>query len=141
MVKVSFKKYLLSEQRMTREDLKRLETYASNLFNTLGIDVAFSNHFFDRLHDPRNGKDISLEELLRLFNLQYRQNGQKIKKLPVGAEAIMQDMKTDINMPVVFKYNSRTRMINLLAKTVLRKKNFYGADLRLQVEQAKTRKE
>lgn len=136
-VKVSFKQHLLLEKKMSRPELAALENYASKLFKALGIKIAFAHHFFDRLTDSRNGQDITLAELIRMFDLQYKQNAQAIRELPVGAEAILQDMKTDINIPVVFKWNQRTGMIDLLAKSILRKKNFYGNDKRLVVEAEK----
>ena len=37
-------------------DLRQVEKYADKELDP--VDVDFANHFFDRVNDPRNGKDI-----------------------------------------------------------------------------------
>ena len=40
------------------------------------------------------------------------------------AEAVLQDMRTDINTPFIIEYDRRTGELDLLLKTIMRKKNF-----------------
>jgi len=76
----------------------------------------------DRVNDARNIKQISVAELIRLFKQAYRRHGKKIAKMPDDANAVINDMKTNINLPFVLKYKKGE--IELVAKTVMRKKNF-----------------
>lgn len=122
------KKQITESQAISMDDMKRLERYADSLFRAIGVDVEFSKHFYDRVNDSRNGKQITMPELLRMFNLQYAKNGKRIANMPPDAEAVLQDMATDINSPVVFKYNRRTGLLELMAKTIMRKKSFRSPD-------------
>ena len=118
---------------VTRSDLDKVETYADKLFKSVGIDVEFTRHFLDRVNDIRNKKDITIQELASLFKKTYEKYGKKIASLGDNAEAVINDMKTDINMPFVLDLNRKTREIELIAKTVMRKKNFMTRNLKLRV--------
>ena len=111
-----------AEQKITQSDLDQIEKYADRLFASLDIDVEFTRHFMDRVNDARNIKQISVAELIRLFKQAYRRHGKKIAKMPDDANAVINDMKTNINLPFVLKYKKGE--IELVAKTVMRKKNF-----------------
>ena len=107
---------------ITKSDLDQIERYADKLFAALGIDVEFTKHFMDRVNDARNMKQITSSELVRLFKQSYKKYGKKIAKMSDDANAVINDMKTDINMPFVL--NHKKGEIELVAKTVMRKKNF-----------------
>jgi len=112
-----------AKQKITQSDLDQIEKYADRLFASLDIDVEFTQHFMDRVNDARNLKQITVAELIRLFKQSYRRYGKKIAKMPDDANAVINDMKTDINLPFALKYNKDGK-IELVAKTVMRKKNF-----------------
>ena len=101
-----------------------VEDYADKLFGELGLDVEFSKHFRDRLNDPRNAKPITAAELIGLFKRAYQKSGKKIAEMPPNAEAVLQDMRTDINTPFIIEYDRRTGELDLVLKTIMRKKNF-----------------
>ena len=107
---------------ITKSDLDQIERYADKLFAALGIDVEFTKHFMDRVNDTRNDTQITPAELVRLFKQSYKKYGKKIAKMSDDANAVINDMKTDINMPFVL--NHKKGDIELVAKTVMRKKNF-----------------
>lgn len=130
---ISFKQYLIEEKFITSQDLKNLEFYADRLFNKLGIDVAFTKHFLDRANDPRNKKQITVGELIQLFNDTYTKHGVKIARLGPDVEAVLKDMKTNINAPIVLDWDRRTQMLRMSAKTVMRKKNFKTPDKEFRV--------
>ena len=109
---------------ITQGDLDQIENYADRIFAKLGIDVEFTRHFLDRVNDARNEKQISMAELTRLFKQQYKKNGKKIAQLGPGAEAVMKDMQTDVNMPFALVWDKQSQELDLIAKTVMRKKNF-----------------
>lgn len=120
---------------ITKSDLDSIEKYADKLFAKVGIDVEFTRHFLDRANDARNKKDINTAELTRLFKQTYKKHGKVIPKMGPDAEAVIKDMKTDINVPFVL--NLRRGELELVAKTVMRKKNFKTPDRELAVEMAK----
>ena len=111
-----------AKQKITQSDLDQIEKYADRLFASLDIDVEFTRHFMDRVNDARNLKQITVAELIRLFKQSYRRYGKKIAKMPDDANAVINDMKTNINLPFVMSI--KDGKIELVAKTVMRKKNF-----------------
>ena len=123
------------EREVKKSDLDQLERYADRLFASLGIDVEFTKHFLDRVNDERNVKQITPSELTRLFKQSYKKHGKTIAKLGADAEAVINDMKTDINMPFVL--NLKGGELELVAKTVMRKKNFKSPDKKLSFESFK----
>lgn len=128
-----FVDYLNEEKQITKKVLDQLEYYIDKMFASLNIDVEFTKHFFDRINDPRNDKQITAEEIAKLFKDTYRKHGQKIPKLGPGAQAVVSDMQTDINMPFILKWDSQNNEFDLVAKTIMRKKNFTTPNLKLTV--------
>ena len=109
----------ISEQTLSKSDLDGVEKYADRLYAAAGIDVEFTRHFLDRVNDSRNKKQITVAELIRMFKQSYKKFGKKIAKLGPDAEAVLNDMQTDINMPFVLKWDGKE--LDLVAKTVMRK--------------------
>ena len=117
---------------ITQSDLNQVEKFADRLFAKVGIDVEFTRHFMDRVNDARNKKDITPSELTRLFKQSYSKYGKKIAQLGPDAEAVINDMKTNINMPFVL--NLKGNELELVAKTVMRKKDFKTSGPKLSFE-------
>jgi hypothetical protein len=124
-------------ERITVSDLKSIEKYADSLFKKVGIDVEFTKHFLDRVNDERNVKQITPAELEGIFRRTYKMHGKKIPLLGDDAEAVIRDMRSDINMPFVLDYDSKTQEFELIAKTVMRKKNFLTRDVKLDINSYK----
>ena len=119
-------------ERISKSDLDQIEKYADRLFASLGIDVEFTRHFHDRVNDERNKKPINQAELVRLFRLTYKKYGKKIAQMNPDAEAVITDMETDVNMPFVINLD-KGEMLDLVAKTVMRKKDFKTSSQKLRV--------
>ena len=119
-------------ERVSKSDLDQIEKYADRLFGALDIDVEFTRHFLDRVNDKRNKRPIVPSELTRLFKQTYKKYGKTIRKLGPDAEAVISDMKTDINMPFVL--NLKGGELELVAKTVMRKKDFKTSNPKLAFE-------
>ena len=115
-----------------KSDLDQLEKFADRLFAAVGIDVEFTRHFFDRVNDIRNQVQITPAELTRLFKQSFKKYGKVISKLGPDAEGVITDMRTDINMPFVI--NLKGGQLELVAKTVMRKKNFKTPNQKLAFE-------
>tara|TARA_A200000159_G_C7046455_1_gene224266 strand:+ start:65 stop:460 length:396 start_codon:yes stop_codon:yes gene_type:complete len=118
---------------ISQRDLDGVEKFADRLFAKVGIDVEFTRHFLDRVNDERNKKQITTAELTRLFKQTYNKHGKKIPQLGPDAEAVISDMKTDINMPFVLNWDKQTQEFELVAKTVMRKKGFATSNQKLSV--------
>ena len=119
-------------ERVSKSDLDQIEKYADRLFAAVKIDVEFTKHFLDRVNDERNKKPINSAELIRLFRLTYKKYGKKIAKMNPDAEAVISDMETDVNMPFVLNLD-KDGMLDLVAKTVMRKKDFKTRNQKLRV--------
>ena len=117
---------------VTKTDLDQVEKYADKLFAAVGIDVEFTRHFLDRVNDERNKKPINTAELIRLFRLTYKKHGKKIPKMGPDAQAVIHDMETDVNMPFVLNVD-KSGMLDMVAKTVMRKKDFKTSNPKLNV--------
>ena len=134
----TFKKFcnhtaIIIDEDVTQSQLNDIEKYADRLFKSVNIDVNFTRHFVDRVNDRRNEKPISTSELTRLFKQTYKKHGKKITKMGDDAQAVIQDMQTDINMPFVLAYDDRNKELDLVAKTIMRKKNFKTPKQKLEI--------
>ena len=115
---------LINESISSRE-LDQVEQFADQLWAKLGIDIEFTRHFLDRVNDERNGKPITVDELISLFQKEFEVNGIRISKMR-NPEAVLKDLLTNINIPFILK--DRGDKKQLVSKTVMRKKNFTSPD-------------
>ena len=122
------------DEDITAQDLDQLETFADKMFAKVGIDVEFTRHFLDRVNDERNKKPITMAELTRLFKQEYKRYGKPIAQMGPDQEAVMKDLQTDINLPFVLQYDRENNELDLVAKTVMRKKDFKTPDREFAVE-------
>jgi hypothetical protein len=68
-----------------------------------------------------------------MFKKAIQKYGKKIPALGPDAEAVLNDMKSQINLPFVLKWDSQNQELDLVAKTVMRKKNFMTTNQKLTV--------
>ena len=111
-------------ETLTPPQLDQVERFADRLWHKLGIDVSFTQHFMQRLNDPRNGTDITVSELIRLFRQEYQRYGRDIAALDSGSQAVMRDLVTHLNLPFVIQQDmGDTRQLKI--KTIMRKPTFH----------------
>jgi len=122
------------DKKITQSDLEALETFADRIFGKVGIDVEFTRHFLDRVNDDRNGEQITGSELTRLFKQEYKRWGKPIAQMGPDAEAVMKDLQTDINMPFALRWDRDNNELDLIVKTVMRKKDFKTSNKEFPVE-------
>jgi len=127
------KTFLEFLSEMSYSEMKSVEHYADDLFRALGVDITLRGHFFDRLNDKRNGREITVKEMIHLFNATFNRYGEKIANMAKGQEAVIFDHTTNINMPFLIQFDNRTGMMELIAKTVMRKKKFLTRTEKLKV--------
>jgi len=110
---------------ITIDDLRSIERHADQMFNPSGVDVEFSNHFVDRLNDPRNKEEITTPELKILFTKLYNKYGQKIPNFRNGTHALVTDVNTNINIPFELKWDKQKKMFDMVNTTILRTDKFF----------------
>jgi hypothetical protein len=108
---------------VTPAEISQVERFADALWSRLGVDVVLSanTHFLDRVNDVRNGKEVSVAEMIRLFKKEYMKYGKDISQLD-NTEAVMRDLATTINVPFVLRDTPRGKV--MIPKTIMRKQNF-----------------
>jgi hypothetical protein len=121
---LTFQEFLAEEVKVSKSQLNDLEKTLDRLFKAVGIDIEFSKHFFDRVNDPRNNEQIKIRELRDMFRKTYDKYKDTLVKFGDNWEAVLKDVQSNINLPFVLKWNKAKGMLELLAKTVMRKTNF-----------------
>jgi len=118
-------------RQITKPELDQLEKHLDALFKHLKIDIEFTRHFFDRLNNERNKKDITISELNDLFQKVHKKFGVKLTHEPDKFEAVFKSISSKINIPFVVKLNNG--MIEIISKTVMRKDSFKTSNQQLKV--------
>ena len=122
------------DKGLTQSELDQLEVFADRLFAKVGIDVEFTRHFLDRVNDERNVKQITASELTRLFKQEYKRWGKPIAQMGPDKEAVLKDLATDVNIPFALRWDKENNELDLIAKTVMRKKNFKTTNPEFEVQ-------
>jgi dephospho-CoA kinase len=117
---------------ISQQQLKDLEKFGDRLLQKFDIDVEFTKHFGERMSDTRNHPCIKISELQALFKKIARDKGSKIKQHK-NHEAILKDLQSDLNLPFMAKPDSNGE-IELVLKTIMRKKNFKSTNPEVKYE-------
>ena len=115
------------------KQIKAFEKFVDNMFKRFNIDFNFTKHFGDRMGDDRNDPCISMKELADFIKKIYKRQGKSIKGV-AGAEAVIKDMQSDLNIPVAVKYDQKNDEFDVVMKTIMRKKNFHTPDKVIKYE-------
>tara|TARA_R100000278_G_scaffold3297_1_gene6034 strand:- start:156 stop:536 length:381 start_codon:yes stop_codon:yes gene_type:complete len=116
---------------VSKAQLNQVEKHLDKIWAKVGVDVEFTKHFHDRVNDARNKKPISPAELIRIYREIYKKYGKPISKLPPGVNILLKDMSTDINVPVVLRWDGKE--LDMIAKTIMRKKDFKSSTKKYSV--------
>jgi len=104
---------------MAKSDLDQVEKYADQQLSPEDIELGKeSDHFFQRLNDPRNGKQISPAELTGFFKRLAKNKKKFLDFIKQYKEFVVKDKRTNINIPFMAVANK------LIAKTIMRKDDF-----------------
>ena len=111
---------------ITFNDIRELEKEFDKKFAQFDIDFRFTRHFADRASDSRNKPCITIEELKSLFNRIYmnRKQGRKIFSRWPDMEVVLKDVRNNVNIPFAIEYDKDNDEFDVIAKTIMRKKNF-----------------
>jgi hypothetical protein len=125
----SFKQFVVEAEAcpiLTTEHMKAFEKFVDKMFEKFNIDFDFTKHFRERMTDLRNDPCIDMKELAAMIQKIYKkyQGGEKSLNKFVDAEAVIKDIQSDLNMPIAVEYDRKGDELNVIAKTIMRKKNF-----------------
>ena len=116
------------------DQIKKFESVVDKLFAKYDIDFNFTRHFGDRMDDSRNNPSITLKELAEFIKKMYKRQGKSIKGV-AGAEAVLKDIQSDLNIPVAVTYDRNNDEFDVVLKTIMRKKNFTSPDKVIKYEE------
>ena len=111
----------MQKENVSQREINDLEKFADRILKKYGVDIEFTKHFVDRLNDPRNTPEIKVSELQKFFKKIQRNKAKNIINNP-DTEAVLKDMSTNLNLPVVIK--TKGNDFEVTNKTVMRKQNF-----------------
>ena len=107
---------------MAKADMDAVEKYADAQMSPEDIELGKeTDHFFQRLNDPRNGKEISPAELTGFFKRLAKNKKKFLEFLKQYKEFVVIDNRSKINIAFLKVANK------LIAKTVMRKADFKSA--------------
>jgi hypothetical protein len=115
---------------ITKDDVEFVDDMADRKLAPVDIDLS-GGHFFDRLNDPRNFPDISVEELEDFFDKLSDEKDEFIEFLKKYKDVVVKDTETNINIPFMKMANKA------IAKTIMRKKNFMTSNKVLSLEEGR----
>jgi len=122
---------------VSRKHIQAFEKFVDRMFEKYKIDFEFTRHFGERLGDDRNDPCIKMAEVASLIKKIYAKQGRPLKSQK-NAEVVIKDMQSDLNMPIVVKYDPRNDEFDVVAKTIMRKKNFKTPNKIVRYEQKHT---
>lgn len=117
-----------NEKPLTDAELKQIESALDKIWATFGIDIVFSKHWKDRVNDIRNRRQITANELMKIFNDAYKKHGKKIAQQGPDFEGVLKDISSHLNIPFTLEWDRDNEELDLIAKTVMRKDNFVTKD-------------
>jgi len=103
-------------KEISMDSLQKIDNFADS---KLGVDIVLTDkHFFDRVNDPRNKKEISDAELTGFFKRLARNKKKFLEFLEKYQQIVAKDNRTKINIPFMVRSN------RIIAKTIMRKDDF-----------------
>lgn len=111
---------------ITKKHMDSFEIIVDRLFDKFGINFEFTKHFRERMSDGRNIPCIDMQELGMMIKNIYRKKkaGKSILSSHANTEAVLRDIQSDLNIPVAIEYDRKNDDLVVVAKTIMRKKNF-----------------
>lgn len=115
---------------ISQDDVEFVDDMADRKLAPIDIDLS-GNHFFDRLNDPRNFPDISVEELEEFFDKLADEKEEFIGFLRKYKDVVVKDTESNLNIPFMKRANKA------IAKTIMRKKNFMTSNQVLPLDEGR----
>ena len=132
----TYAKYLVEDIEFLNEKIsvvsvKKVEKYIGDLFSVLNVDVEYCNNFFAEINNKRDDNSVTNSELIRLFNTRFN---AVLKTFNEDVQKVVEEMSIDINVPFSLVWDQELEELNLMAKTITKKRGFKAIDQKLTVE-------
>jgi hypothetical protein len=111
---------------ISKQELRDVEKIIDTFFEEYGIDIVFKHHFWERINHPRNGVDVTGDELIKFFAGLAAEYGGKIADENMGYDAIANEIKSKLNVAFVLEWDDRNYEIDLITKTAMRTNHFFN---------------
>lgn len=124
-----------ADDYITPAQMKAFEKVVDQLFAKFKIDFKFTSHFGDRMVDTRNNPLVTLKDLAVTIKKLYekmKKDGKTLSKY-LDAEAVIKDLQNDLNIPIAVEYDRKNDELDVVLKTVMRKKKFLTPDPEIKV--------
>lgn len=115
---------------ISQDDVEFVDDMADRKLSPIDVDLS-GNHFFDRLNDPRNFPDISVEELEEFFDKLSDEKEKFIEFLRRYKDVVVKDTESNLNIPFMKRANKA------IAKTIMRKKDFMTSNKVLPLDEGR----
>ena len=115
---------------ISKGDVEFVDDMADRKLAPVDVDLS-GGHFFDRLNDPRNFPDISIDELEEFFDKLADEKEAFIEFLRKYKDVVVKDTDSNINIPFMKRANKA------IAKTIMRKKNFKTPNVVLPLDEGR----
>jgi hypothetical protein len=111
---------------ISKDHMNAFEKFIDRMFDKFNIDFDFTKHFRERMSDERNKPCIDMKELAAMIQKIYKKKaaGQNPLSKHVDSEVVLKDIQSDLNMPIAIEYDRKNDELRVVAKTIMRKKNF-----------------
>lgn len=130
---IRFKQYIEEAEAgniISKANMKAFENVVDKLFAKYKLDFKFTNHFRERMSDKRNKPHIEMKELANMIKklyAKYKGGDNSLAKYR-DVEAVLKDLQSDLNLPIAVEYDRKNDELDVIAKTIMRKKNFTSPD-------------
>lgn len=117
------KRFTVFVNEMSMSEVRTLERTLDRLFEPYGVDIVFTRHVIqDRLLTGQREGGVTAEEIIDVFKrFIARYNGKLEKK---EWEAVIKDIRTKLNLPVIYKKDHLEGDMDMIVKTIMKKRDF-----------------
>lgn len=118
---------------MSMGEVRSLEQKLDKMFEPFGVDIVFTRHVVkDRLLTGQREGGVTADEIFDVFKRFIARYKDKLTKKEW--EAIIKDVRTKLNLPVTYKKDALEGDMDMIVKTIMKKRDFKGGGKILTVK-------
>ena len=127
------KKFSTFVTEMSMGEVRSLEQKLDKMFEPFGVDIVFTRHVVkDRLLTGQREGGVTADEILDVFKRFIARYKDKLTKKEW--EAVIKDVRTKLNLPVTYKKDALEGDMDMIVKTIMKKRDFKGGGKVLTVK-------
>lgn len=101
-------------ERLSYSSIRKIERVLDDLYETVGLEITFSNHFRERVIK----RDITSEEIISTFTKLYEKYRNVLKK--DRYEALVRDIANYLSIPIEIKWVPNRNEYDIIAITIIK---------------------